>query len=127
MSDLRQAKRYRISVPAEDLSVQQWLESQINISISMRQLIREDIQKNGYTDVTCRMVEQGPKRGRPTNAELERREQAEQQSLEEVPAKPEVIQKTVQQVSVQPEVPKKVIQPAPEAVPENDVLASLML
>ena len=67
------AKRYRLQVPAEDISVQEWIEAQINISTSIRQLIREDIMKNGYTDVTCRRVEQGPKRGRPTNAELERR------------------------------------------------------
>ena len=67
------AKRYRLQVPAEDISVQEWIEAQINISTSIRQLIREDIMKNGYTDVTCRRVEQGPKRGRPTNAELEGR------------------------------------------------------
>ena len=64
------AKRYRLQVPAEDISVQEWIEAQINISTSIRQLIREDIMKNGYTDVTCRRVEQGPKRGRPTNAEF---------------------------------------------------------
>lgn len=67
------AKRYRLQVPAEDISVQEWIEAQINISTSIRQLIRDDIMKHGYTDVTCRRVEQGPKRGRPTNAELERR------------------------------------------------------
>lgn len=69
------AKRYRLQVPAADESVQKWLAEQINISTSLRQLIRDDIQKNGFTDVTCRAVEQGPKRGRPTNAELERREE----------------------------------------------------
>ena len=72
------AKRYRLQVPAEDISVQEWIEAQINISTSIRQLIREDIMKNGYTDVTCRRVEQGPKRGRPTNAELERRAEEKQ-------------------------------------------------
>ena len=77
------AKRYRLQVPAEDISVQEWIEAQINISTSIRQLIREDIMKNGYTDVTCRRVEQGPKRGRPTNAELERRAE-ENDSVEEV-------------------------------------------
>lgn len=67
------AKRYRFQVPAADESVQAWLASQINISSSLRLLIREDIQKNGFSDVTCRAVEQGPKRGRPTNAEIARR------------------------------------------------------
>lgn len=72
------AKRYRLQVPAADESVQKWLAAQINISNSLRLLIREDIQKNGFTDVTCRAVEQGPKRGRPTNAELERRAEMEE-------------------------------------------------
>lgn len=71
------AKRYRLQVPAADESVQKWLAAQINISNSLRLLIREDIQKNGFTDMTCRSVEQGPKRGRPTNAELERRAEEE--------------------------------------------------
>lgn len=39
------AKRYRLQVPAEDISVQEWIEAQINISTSIRQLIREDIMK----------------------------------------------------------------------------------
>lgn len=68
------AKRYRLTVPDADESTQQWLAHQVNFSNSIRALIREDIVKNGYTDVFCRPVEQGLKRGRPTNAELERRE-----------------------------------------------------
>lgn len=77
------AKRYRLQVPAADESVQKWLAEQLNISTSLRQLIREDIQRNGYTDVTCRAVEQGPKRGRPTNAEMERKLE---QKLEQIDA-----------------------------------------
>lgn len=71
-----EAKRYRFQVPSEDVTVQEWLAAQINVSTSLRQLIREDIQRNGFTDVTCRAVEQGAKRGRPTNAELARRAEA---------------------------------------------------
>ena len=90
------AKRYRFQVPAADESVQEWLAAQINMSNSLRQLIREDIQKNGFTDVTCRAVEQGAKRGRPTNAELARRvEEAEGdnilESVEEKPVKQEPV------------------------------------
>lgn len=66
--------RYRLSVPNADTSTLEWLKAQLNISASIRVLIREDIQQNGFTDVTCRTVEQGPKRGRPSNAELERRQ-----------------------------------------------------
>lgn len=75
------AKRYRLMVPNEDISVQEWIDAQLNISTSIRQLIREDIVKNGYTDVTCRRVEQGAKRGRPTNAELERRAEENEDSF----------------------------------------------
>lgn len=95
------AKRYRFQVPAADESVQEWLAAQINISTSLRQLIRDDIQKNGFTDVTCRAVEQGAKRGRPTNAELARRaEEAENDNIsefvEEKPVKQEpVVRHTV--------------------------------
>lgn len=38
---------------------------QQNVSYSVRQLIRDAIRKDGYVDVTCREVEQLPKRGRP--------------------------------------------------------------
>lgn len=71
------SKRYRFTVPEQDSSVQEWLDAQLNISSSLRALIRDDIIKNGCSDVTCRVVEQGPKRGRPTNLELERRSQNE--------------------------------------------------
>lgn len=69
------AIRYRFTVPAEDTSVQDWLNAQIHLSMSLRLLIKEDIIRNGCTDVTCRSVEQSGKRGRPTNAEMERRRQ----------------------------------------------------
>lgn len=62
--------RRRLSVPYEDESVIRWLDCQVNMSVSLRSLIREDIRKNGYTDVTCREVVQGPKVGRPSNAEI---------------------------------------------------------
>lgn len=69
MPTLATAKRYRLAVPAEDESVHKWIESQLNMSVSLRQLIREDIKNHGYSDVTCRVVEQGAKRGRPVMAE----------------------------------------------------------
>lgn len=74
MAKINEARRYRLSIPEQDASVQEWLASQINISVSIRALIREDIQKNGLTDVTCRDVELKPKVGRPTTQEVKRRE-----------------------------------------------------
>lgn len=52
-----ESRKYRLSVPQKDASVQKWLDEQINISISIRHLIRKDIEQNGYTDVTCRDIE----------------------------------------------------------------------
>lgn len=68
------AMRYRLKVPESDASVIAWMDAQSELSISLRLLIKEDIIRNGFTDVTCRPVGQLPKRGRPSNAEVELRE-----------------------------------------------------
>ena len=68
------AMRYRLKVPESDASVIAWMDAQSELSISLRLLIKEDIIRNGFTDVTCRPVGQLPKRGRPSNAEVEFRE-----------------------------------------------------
>lgn len=122
------AKRYRLQVPVEDISVQEWIEAQINISTSIRQLIRDDIMKNGYTDVTCRRVEQGPKRGRPTNAELERRAEendfVEEEASVEAATPSEKPQTTVtktNQHSIASEVPTFV----PDDTPKNPSRSAL--
>lgn len=51
-------KRFRFSVPIEDESVIKWVERQDNISISLRMLIGDVIEKYGYTDYSCRPREQ---------------------------------------------------------------------
>lgn len=61
----RQLLRLRWSVPRADASVVKWLEAQYNVSQSLRILIRESIQREGYVDLACRPVEQLPRRGRP--------------------------------------------------------------
>lgn len=110
--------------------------------------------KNGFTDVSCRPVEQGLKRGRPSNAELERREQVAQ--TETIQGEPEVAIEPIQRASsVSPIQSTQTIPPtapsAPQASystpvtpqpsmpqvsesaateepdPKDDVLASLML
>lgn len=58
-------RRLRWSVPAADVSSQQWLDAQDDIAASMRQLIRESIEREGYTDVYNRPVSLKPKVGRP--------------------------------------------------------------
>lgn len=58
-------KRYRFSVPHADVSVNKWVEQQSNLSMSLRLLIGECIEKTGYVDYTCRERIPGARRGRP--------------------------------------------------------------
>lgn len=62
-------RRLRWSVPAADVSVNAWLDGQENISSSLRLLIRESIEREGYIDVVNKPVEQLPQRGRSPQAE----------------------------------------------------------
>ena len=66
------SRRFRVSVPDTDESVLAWIGAQSDLSNSVRTLIRESIEKNGYRDATCYPVSQQPRRGRPPkNAEDE--------------------------------------------------------
>lgn len=58
-------RRVRWSVPTADVSVNRWLDLQDSISDSVRLLIRESIQREGYVDVVNKPVGQLPRRGRP--------------------------------------------------------------
>lgn len=58
-------ERKRFSVPEADVSVLEWLALQSNPSVSIRQLIKESIQRDGMVDITCAAVSQLPRRGRP--------------------------------------------------------------
>lgn len=58
-------KRFRVSVPETDESVLAWIGAQSDLSNSVRSLIRESIERNGYRDATCYPVVQQPRRGRP--------------------------------------------------------------
>ena len=65
-------KRFRVSVPETDESVLAWIGAQSDLSNSVRALIRESIERNGYRDATCYPVVQQPRRGRPPkNVEAE--------------------------------------------------------
>lgn len=61
--------RCRFSVPKADTSVNDWMSMQSNLSISLRMLIGEAIERDGYVDITCKRKEQLPKRGRPSKIE----------------------------------------------------------
>lgn len=121
-----EAKRYRFQVPSEDVTVQEWLAAQINVSTSLRQLIREDIQRNGFTDVTCRAVEQGAKRGRPTNAELARRAEALEEREENNITEPvQTVQTVIEKPKVDVQTPQQT-RSVLDATPKNPGVDALM-
>lgn len=64
-----QPQRFRMSVPAADEAVLEWMNLQDNPSLSIRMLIRESIERLGYVDVVNRPVAKLPARGRPVGPE----------------------------------------------------------
>ncbi|WP_030568511.1 hypothetical protein [Streptomyces aureocirculatus] len=70
-------RKVRWTVPPADTSVIEWLNEQADISQSVRLLIRESIQRDGYIDVFYKPVEQLPRRGRPPLESSEQREDDE--------------------------------------------------
>lgn len=61
-------KRVRVSVPAADVSTLEWLKRQNDMSASIRALIRESIEREGYVDVYNRPLVQRPRIGRPPSS-----------------------------------------------------------
>lgn len=57
--------RKRISIPPVDESSHAWWDAQKDPSLSVRLLIRAEIERNGYVDTAYRPVAQVPRRGRP--------------------------------------------------------------
>ncbi|MFB0839975.1 hypothetical protein ACETK3_18465 [Arthrobacter sp. E44] len=62
-----------MSVPAADEAVLAWMELQENPSLSVRMLIRESIERQGYIDIVNRPVSRLPKRGHPAGSPEEAR------------------------------------------------------
>ncbi|MYR58909.1 hypothetical protein GTY54_22585 [Streptomyces sp. SID625] len=106
-------RKVRWTVPAADTSVIEWLNEQADISQSIRLLIRESIQRDGYIDVYYKPVEQLPRRGRPPLESIEPREDDEAATQRRPAARP--VQPQPQPVVTdQADVEK----PAPVAQPE---------
>ena len=63
------SERKRISIPKADESVLAWWDEQKDSGLSVRLLIRNEIERSGYTDTAFRPVAQLPRRGRPPGAE----------------------------------------------------------
>ena len=50
-------RRITFIVPKEYKSIHKWLEKQINMTFSLRMLIRDTIEKYGYIDYACKNIE----------------------------------------------------------------------
>lgn len=68
-----QPHRFRVSVPAADEAVVAWMELQDNPSLSVRMLIRESIERQGFVDVVNRPVSQLPRQARTAEPSEEAR------------------------------------------------------
>jgi len=106
-------RKVRWTVPAADTSVIEWLDQQENISQSLRLLIRESIQRDGYIDVFYKPVDQLPRRGRPPLESIEQREDDE--AVRRPAARPVQPQSAV---TDQANVNVETAAPAPETQPE---------
>ena len=59
------SERKRISIPRADESVLAWWAQQHDPGLSIRTLIRAEIERSGYQDTVYKPVVQQPRRGRP--------------------------------------------------------------
>lgn len=82
--DKRDPRRFRVTVPADDESVIEWLDCQHSVSMSLRMLVRAAIEAYGMRDYFATEsgeITQRPKRGRPA-----RDESVQQQTVQTVQA-----------------------------------------
>ena len=115
MSAKAVSKRYRLSIPERNISLNDWCREQGNLSESLRYLITKAIEKEGIVDIMCLPVEQLPRRGRPPINE----------SQEEV----DTPQETVFEPIEEPIKETQPIQPVPPREPtqnNSDLLKSML-
>ncbi|MFK0179635.1 hypothetical protein ACIQVR_27115 [Streptomyces xanthochromogenes] len=93
----------------------EWLNEQADISQSIRLLIRESIQRDGYIDVFYKPVDQLPRRGRPPLEITEQREGDEATAERHPTARPVQPQPVI---TDQAGAVVETAAPAPEAQPE---------
>ncbi|MGW0868867.1 hypothetical protein ACWD3Z_00080 [Streptomyces sp. NPDC002740] len=120
-------RKVRWTVPAADTSVIEWLNEQADISQSMRQLIRESIQRDGYSDVFYKPVEQLPRRGRPPLESTEQREDdppVTDHRPAAMPVQPQPVVTDQADAVVKKTAPALVAQPEPVPAPVETVKES---
>lgn len=64
-----QAVRYRLSVPADDALVHEWIEAQHNKSMSIRMLIRKQVDECGVNDFFATGVPAAQAQQQPTKSQ----------------------------------------------------------
>lgn len=116
-------KRFRVSVPETDESVLAWIGAQSDLSNSVRALIRESIERNGYRDATCYPVVQQPRRGRPPK----NTDEAEDATVPEPVAQPDemVAEPVITPAAVPMPVHEEPAYEAPAQTSVEDVLGTL--
>jgi hypothetical protein len=115
------SERKRISIPKADESSLAWWDEQKDPGLSVRLLIRNEIERNGFSDTAFRPVAQLPRRGRPPGIAGDIGEEETDASTaegrepyyDEAPVAP-VAQPVAQPAPVAQLVPP-VVQPAPVA------------
>ncbi|MFJ9900525.1 hypothetical protein ACIQPR_45080 [Streptomyces sp. NPDC091280] len=115
-------RKVRWTVPAADTSVIEWLNKQADISQSLRLLIRESIQRDGYVDVFYKPVEQLPRRGRPPLESTEQHEDDEATTdrrpvARPVQPQPQLMVTDQADAVVERTTPAPVARPEPVSVP----------
>ncbi|MCY1718424.1 hypothetical protein OVA26_15930 [Microbacterium sp. SL62] len=65
------SERLRVSIPKVDQSSLDWWRTQHDVSLSVRMLIRAEIERNGYVDTAFQPVVQQPRRGRRPSDPIE--------------------------------------------------------
>lgn len=104
-------RRFRVTVPADDAAVIQWLDCQHSVSMSLRMLVRAAIEEKGMRDYFATEsgeITQRPKRGRPVVKDEAATEVASPAEVQTEPAAPVVEKaKVPKPVAMRPE-PKPV-------------------
>lgn len=118
-------KRFRFSVPNADESVLEWINAQANLSYSLRYIIKESISKNGISDATCGRVEKD-RRGRPTKAQQEAMQRAENGEFDTDADMSERAIQTVQQSYPQSPVVNQPVQTVQQPVQSHNPMDSIM-
>ncbi|GAA1457498.1 hypothetical protein NE857_21780 [Nocardiopsis exhalans] len=110
-------RRVRLTIPAADESSQTWIDHQDDASASMRMLIRESIQRDGYVDVVNRPVEQLPQVA--ADDEIDGPDPAETELADDLRHKAEVAGERTERTPPAEEPKQEQVEPAADEEPKT--------